>query len=141
MILVSSCLAGINCRYDSSNCVNDYVVYLVTSGDAVMVCPEQLGGLSTPREPCEIYKNRIISKSGKDLTEFFEKGAQKTLEIALNYKCKTAILKSKSPSCGSGLIYNGTFSDKLIEGDGNLTKLLKENNIKVFNEKNCLRDY
>jgi uncharacterized protein YbbK (DUF523 family) len=141
MILVSSCLAGINCRYNGKNSVNDYVVYLVTSGDAVMVCPEQLGGLSTPREPCEIYKDRIISKSGKDLTELFEKGAEKALEIALNYKCKTAILKSNSPSCGSGLIYDRTFSDKLIEGDGILTKLLKENNIKVFNEQNCLRKY
>jgi uncharacterized protein YbbK (DUF523 family) len=141
MILVSSCLAGINCRHNGNNRVNDYVVYLVTSGDAVMVCPEQLGGLSTPREPCEFYNGKFISKSGKDLTYLFEKGAQKALEIALNYKCKTAILKSKSPSCGCGLIPDGTFSDKLIEGDGILTKLLKENNIKIFNEKNCLSDY
>jgi uncharacterized protein YbbK (DUF523 family) len=138
MILVSSCLAGINCRFDGRSKPNEYVINLVKRGLAIPVCPEELGGLSTPREPCEPYNKKIITQSGIDLTEKFKEGAKKALDIALANECKVAILRIKSPSCGCGLIPDGTFSNKLIEGDGILTKLLKENNIRVYTEKNYI---
>jgi uncharacterized protein YbbK (DUF523 family) len=90
--------------------------------------------LTTPRIRAEKRKDRIITKNGKDVTNEYEKGAQEVLKIAKMVNCKEAILKSKSPSCGSGKIYDGTFSDKLIDGDGILAALLKKNNIKVLTE-------
>lgn len=135
MKVVSACLAGIKCRYDGRSSPCEKVIELVRIGEAISVCPEQLGGLKIPRVPSEIVDDRVMSKEGRDVTAQFEKGAKESLKIALANNCKEAILKSKSPSCGLGKIYDGTFSGKLIDGDGVFTKLLKENNFKVFTEE------
>ncbi len=134
MKIVSACLAGINCRWDGKNSSCSKVIELVKNGEAIPVCPEQLGELSTPRTPAEQIGDKVITKYGKDVTSNFKKGAEEALKIAKQHKCKEAILKSKSPSCGCGQVYDGTFSGKLISGDGEFTKLLKKNNIRVITE-------
>lgn len=139
MYLVSSCLAGINCRYDGKNSENSAIVELVKRGEAIAVCPEKLGGLCTPRASCEICTDEkgnkvVINKAGEDLTSEYKKGAEKTLAIAKVLGIKKAILKSKSPSCGCKHIYDGTFSRKLIEGNGITAELLIKNGIEVCNE-------
>ena len=116
MIIVSACLTGINCRYDGKNNLNEKIIKLVQNGDAIPICPEQLGGLTTPRTPAEISGNKVITRSGNDVTIQFQKGAIETLKIAKLLNCKTAIFKENSPSCGSKNIYDGTFSDNLIKG-------------------------
>lgn len=135
MKIVSACLAGINCRYDGKSCENKKVVELVIKGEAIPVCPEQLGGLPTPREKHEINGKNVISESGKDRTREFLSGAQEALKIAKLAGCSQAILKSKSPSCGDGKIYDGTFSGKLVDGEGIFTKLLKQNKIDIKTEE------
>ena len=135
MILVSACLAGFKCKYNGESNTDERIVELVKKGEAIPVCPEQLGGLPTPRVPSEIISEKVISKNGDDVTEQFNRGAAITLEIAKLYNCTEAIFKSRSPSCGSGKIYDGTFSGTLINGDGITAKLLKENGIKVRTEE------
>ena len=135
MKIVSACLAGVKCRYDGSSKPCKKVIELVKKGQAIPICPEQLGGFSTPRIVSEQKGNKVYNKEGKDVTAEFEKGAQEALNIAKMAGCKEAILKSKSPSCGSGLVYDGSFSGKLIKGDGVFAKLLKANNIKVVTEE------
>ncbi|AGK95556.1 DUF523 domain-containing protein [Clostridium pasteurianum] len=139
MYLVSACLVGINCRYDGKNSENKIVAELVKQGKAIPVCPEQLGGLPTPRASCEIVMDekgniKILTKEEKDCTNEFAKGAEETLKIAKSNGIKKAILKSKSPSCGCGFIYDGTFSGNLIEGKGLTAELLIKNGIEVFTE-------
>ena len=134
MKIVSACLAGINCNYKGEARPCQKVIELVKQGKAILVCSEQLGGLTTPRIPAEQRDNKIFTKDGKDVTTQFEKGAEEALEIAKLANCDEAILKAKSPSCGSGKVYDGTFSGKLINGDGVFAKILKKNNIKVFTE-------
>ncbi len=134
MIIVSACLAGINCRYDGKNNSEQRIIEMVRNGKAIPVCPEQLGGLPTPRFAAEISGQKIITKNGKDVTDYFLKGALETLKIAKMVKCRKAILKSHSPSCGSGKIYNGTFSGKLIDGNGICAQILKNHNIVVVTE-------
>jgi uncharacterized protein YbbK (DUF523 family) len=139
MYLVSACLAGIKCRYDGNSNEIEAVKKLLEAGEAVLVCPEQLGGLPTPRTPCEIivdeYGNRrIVSKDGKDCTQQFVQGAAKSLEIAQSNGIKKAILKAKSPSCGCRYIYDGSFSGKLIEGKGFTAELLMKNGVEVYTE-------
>ncbi len=135
MKLCSACLLGIKCRYDGKDNLNERVIELAKKEKLIPVCPEQLGGLPTPREPAEIQGNRVVTYSGKDVTEYFERGAKKVLKIAKLLGIKEAILKQKSPSCGSGKIYDGTFSSRIIEGDGITTRLLKKNGIKVISEE------
>ena len=134
MILVSACLAGVPCRYNGENKLNKDVRQLVKDGEAIFVCPEQLGGLTTPRLPAEIINGRVIDKAGKDVTMEFRKGAEIVLELAHNYKCKKAILKARSPSCGKGEIYDGSFTGTLIEGNGITAEVLLRNGIKVIDE-------
>ena len=131
MILVSACLAGVNCNYKGGNSEDAGVADLVREGLAVMVCPEQLGGLATPRPPAEIKNGRVFTKNGDDVTEAFLRGAREVLNIAKKYHCHKAILKSRSPSCGCGKIRDGGFSGTLTDGDGITTALLKENGIEV----------
>jgi uncharacterized protein YbbK (DUF523 family) len=135
-ILVSACLLGINCKYDGTSNKNEKILKLKKNFILIPVCPEILGGLTIPREPAEQKGKRVITKSGKDATKYFEKGAKEVLKICKILKIKKAILKQKSPSCGCGKIYDGTFSGKLIKGEGATTKLLKKNKIKVFTEEN-----
>lgn len=101
----------------------------------IPVCPEQLGGLSTPREAAERKRKKVMTKSGKDVAQNFERGAKETLRIAKLFGIKEAILKQRSPSCGCGQIYDGTFSGKTIKGDGVTAALLKKNDIKVISEE------
>ena len=134
MILVSACLAGFPCRYDGTSKTNEKIVQLVREDKAIPVCPEQLGGLTTPRLPSEIRNGRVFSSEGRDVTPEFEKGAAAVLQIAKEYGCTKAILKARSPSCGKGQIYDGTFSGKLVDGNGKTTALLLENGIEVITE-------
>ena len=135
MIIVSACLAGIKCNWEGKAKPCKRVMELVKNNKAITVSPEQLGGLNTPRIPAEQKGNKVITKEGKDVTSEFNQGAKISLNIALENNCTKAILKSKSPSCGCGLIHDGTFTKKLIKGDGVFTKLLKKERIKVINEK------
>ena len=133
-ILVSKCLLGINCRYKGDNCKSDAVCALGEKYDIIPICPEQDGGLSTPRDPAEIQGNKVVSSSGKDVTKEYERGARRALELARAHSIEFAVLKSKSPSCGCGMIYDGTFSGVLIPGDGITARLLKENGFEVTDE-------
>lgn len=134
-ILVSRCLLGEKCRYDGKSNM-DISQFLVEKGYCpVGVCPEQLGGLSTPRVSAEIVGDRVVNKNSKDVTEQFVAGAGKTAKIGMENGCKIAVLKSKSPSCGCGEIYDGTFSGKKIKGDGVTAKLLLEMGYEIFTEK------
>ncbi|MFH1588998.1 MAG: DUF523 domain-containing protein [archaeon] len=135
MKIVSACMAGIKCNYRGEASPCKKVIELVKQGKAIPVCPEQLAGFLAPRESAEIVNGKILLKDGTDLTKEFQEGAKKALEIAQQNNCNEAILQSRSPSCGSGKIYDGNFSGKLIDGDGVFAKLLKKNGIKVFTEK------
>ena len=135
MKLVSACLLGVNCKYDGSNNRNEKVISLLKDEILIPVCPEQLGGLSTPRVPSEIKGDRVYSIEGKDLTENFIKGAKETLRIAKLYGVKEAIFKDGSPSCGVNYIYDGTFKGVRIKGKGITTRLLEREGIKVISEK------
>jgi len=135
MIIVSACLAGLHCRYDGGEKSNDEVIRLVAEGKAIPVCPEQLGGLSTPRLPCEIVNGKVMRKDGMDVTAEFERGAQDALTLAKLAGAKSAILKAKSPSCGAGRIYDGSFSGSVIPGDGLFANLCRQNGISLQTEE------
>ncbi|WP_300410477.1 DUF523 domain-containing protein [Lagierella sp.] len=130
-ILVSSCLIGLITRYDGRLQKDNRFEELAEEYDIIPFCPEQAGGLPTPRKPCEIYKNRVLNVDGDDKTENFIRGAKEALKLCKLFNIKKAILKSKSPSCGKGKIYDGTFSGNLISGDGFTTRLLEDNGIEV----------
>lgn len=137
-IIISACLLGCPCRYDGKK--NEILLEIQKIIDdplieLIPVCPEQLGGLPTPRIASEINKDKVINQEGVDVTKEFYKGAEETLKIAKTNKCKKAILKSKSPSCGYGKVYDGSFTRTLIDGNGITTRLLLKNNIKIFTEK------
>jgi len=134
MKIVSSCLAGINCRRDGTAKPCQKVIDLVKDGKAIPICPEQLWWLSTPRMPAEKKDDRVFTKDWVDVTEQFQRWAEETLKIAQSFGCKSAILKSKSPSCWSGKVYDGSFSDRLITSDGVTAELLKCNGIDVITE-------
>lgn len=145
MILVSACLCGINCKYDGGNNINKEIFKLFKEGKAIPVCPEQLGGQSTPRAAHEIVngtgagvldgKCRVLGPAGDDdVTEEFIRGAKETLSIAKECGAKVAILKARSPSCGHGMIYDGTFSGNKIAGNGVTAELLERNGLKVYTE-------
>lgn len=133
--IVSACLCGEKTRYDGKVAVSDKIKKLVDDGKAIMVCPEVLGGLNVPRLPCEIKKGRVVNIASDDKTDYFVEGAIKTLETAKKYDIKKAILKEKSPSCGSNYIYDGTFSKTLIHGEGITTRLLRLEGIEVISDE------
>ena len=133
-ILVSGCLLGNPTRYDGKSKRNENVTKLKDLVDFVVICPEYDGGLPIPRDPCEIRENKAISSKGRDCTYEYLKGAHLALEAAKRDDIHIALLKEKSPSCGVHLIHNGKFDGGLLEGQGLTTRLLKENNIEVFNE-------
>ena len=135
-ILISGCLLGIGCRYDGKKkpLPQKTLNLLKDKFNLVPVCPEQLGGLPTPRIPSERQGDKFIMKDGTDVTENYRRGAEETLCIAKLFNCHIALLKEKSPSCGCGLIYDGSFSKTLTKGDGMTAEVLKENGIEVFGE-------
>ena len=139
MYIVSACLAGVNCKYNGGNNIDDHIVKLVEEGKAILVCPEQLGGLPKPRLPSEIVEKdgvrKVKTTKGEDVTDQFIKGAEETLNIAKMMKIEKAILKSRSPSCGYGKIYDGTFSRTIKDGNGFTADLLEKNGIKIIKSK------
>ena len=135
MKLCSACLLGIKCRYNGESKPDKKVIALSKTETLIPVCPEQLGGLPTPRIPAEQKGSTVFTKEGKDVTAEFAKGAEETLKIAQLFSIKEAILKQRSPSCGCGQIYDGSFSGRVIKGDGVTTALLKKNGIKVASEE------
>lgn len=149
MILVSACLCGVKCKYNGGDNENKEVLKLIEKYKLIPICPEQLGGLSTPRHPSEIAlgdakdvlngKGKIQNNCGEDVTEQFVKGAFESLKIAKLYGAKIAILKAKSPSCGCGLIYDGTFTGTLKKGNGVTTELFLQNGIEIFTENDLER--
>ena len=146
MILISSCLAGINCKYSGKNNFHSCFENLVNSGKAVPVCPEQLGGLTTPREPAEITKDetgnfKVVTKTGTDVTKEYILGAERALSIAKALGITQAVFQSRSPSCGCGKIYDGTFSKNLIVGNGITAELFIKNGIKVFSSEDYLAQF
>lgn len=133
-IICSACLLGCECRYKGDGCRNEEVLKIGEKHVLIPVCPEQMGGLPTPRNPSEIQGDRVVSNAGADVTGQYRKGADMALYLAKLHGARYAILKAKSPSCGSGLIYDGTFSGAKVPGDGVTARLFKANGIKVFTE-------
>lgn len=133
MIIVSACLAGYRCRYDGKIIPDAEIVALVKQGGAIPVCPEMMGGLPCPRVPAERTADgrRVVTKDGGDVTDAYQRGAEETLRIARLYGCEHAILKARSPSCGCGQIYDGSFSGALRDGSGVAAALLTEYGISV----------
>ena len=140
-ILVSACLLGESCRYDGKSKPCERVIALKDTYNLIPICPEVMGGLPTPRVPSEICGERVLMKDGRDVTENYNRGAQIALEIARQNACTVAILKEKSPSCGSGLIHNGLFDGGLVDGDGITTRLLKNEGIRVLGESEITEDF
>lgn len=130
---VSACLLGFNCKYNGKNNLNLEVINLIKGKEVVPICPEELGGLSTPRIPSEIIENdKVINQIGKDVSLNFTQGAIKALKILRENNCESVILKDGSPSCGYTFIYDGTFSNVKIPGKGIACKYLENNGIKII---------
>lgn len=151
MILVSACLLGVNCKYNGGcNRHTEVLNYLDGRQDWIPICPEQIGGLATPRVPAEIQggdgeavlkgQARVVTRDGRDVTEAFIKGAQEVLKIAQLCGAHEAILKQRSPSCGSCQIYDGTFAGGKIDGAGVTAALLKLAGIDVKSEEDLLEE-
>lgn len=134
-ILVSACLFGCACRYKGDSCKNEALLALAKKYTLIPVCPEQLGGLPTPRDPSEICGDKVVSSAGKDVTAEYRKGAQAALYIAETIGANAAVLKANSPSCGKGVIYDGTFTGNKTAGDGVTAKLFTRSDIAVFTEE------
>ena len=132
--IVSACLAGERCRYDGGDNTCAFVVRLVEEGRAVPACPEILGGLETPRSPCERSGNRVVNRDGQDVTGAFERGAALAVELARKNACTAAIIKSRSPSCGFDRIYDGSFSHTFCAGDGVWAEMLRAEGFALFSE-------
>lgn len=132
-ILVSACLLGIACRYDGDSKTYD-LADLLEKYDLIPFCPECYGGLPTPRAPSEIVGERVLSENGTDVTAQYERGARLAAELCEKLGIRYALLKAKSPSCGSGKVYDGTFSGALTDGDGITAHALKKNGIRIYTE-------
>lgn len=136
-ILISACLLGCRCRYDGGSKPHPVAEKLAGCHELVPVCPEQLGGLPTPRPPAERSGELVLTAAGGDVTEQYRRGAEEILSLYQLLGCKAAVLKENSPSCGSGWIYDGNFSRTLIPGDGVATELLKQNGVLVYGENSA----
>jgi len=137
VILISACLVGVNCKYTGDNNLNEKILSLFKEGEAIIVCPEQLGGLTTPRMAAEKTESgKVFTSDGKDVTEKFLKGAEETLKVAKMLNINKAILKKNSPSCGYGEVYNGMFEGIKIRGNGVTSELLSKNGMVILNEDN-----
>ncbi len=134
-LLISACLLGTPCRYDGKGFVPDRLLPKLSGLELVPVCPEQLGGLPTPRSPSERRGNQVVSRDGADRTAAFTSGATQALNTAVREGCRCALLKERSPSCGSRFIYDGSFSGRVIPGEGVTAALLRERGIAVFSEE------
>ncbi len=136
-VAVSACLLGLSCRYDGKSKEDKEIIKALRGKNNISVlpvCPEILGGLKTPRKPCERRKEGVFSEDGTDFTKNYQKGAQEVLKLCNLFGCKAAILKANSPSCGNKNIYDGTFSKRLTKGEGVTAELLRKNGIKIISE-------
>lgn len=133
-LLVSACLIGQPCRYDGSSIPVEWVMDLVAQGRAIPFCPEIAGGLPTPRPPCELRQGRVVDRDGIDRTDAFLRGAEQGLALARLAGCAGAVLKARSPSCGFGQVYDGTFAGLLTPGNGLFAELLLAHGIPVRTE-------
>ena len=133
-ILVSACLLGLPCRYDGTGKADERLLALAKTHQLIPVCPEQLGGLPTPRAPSERLGSRVVARTGADVTDAYTRGAQQTLALAQRFGCTAALLKQRSPSCGKGEIYDGTFTGTRVPGDGVTAALLSAHGIRVYGE-------
>lgn len=133
-ILISMCLCKVPCRYDGRDVTFEEFINLSEKFNLVPVCPEIIGGLSTPRNPAERIGDKIVSNIQEDVTEQYVKGSKETLKLAQRFNCEIAILKEFSPSCGVHMIYDGSFTGNKIDGSGVTAQLLKENNIEVYSD-------
>ena len=132
-LLVSACLLGVCCRYDGASKAHPLAERLAEQHTLVPVCPEQLGGLPTPRPPAGRRGGRVVTRSG-DVTEQYRRGAEEALKLCKLFGCEAAVLKERSPSCGRGAVYDGTFTGTLTPGDGVTAELLAANGIPVYGE-------
>lgn len=139
-ILVSACLLGVSCRYDGTGALEEILNKYRDRHNFIPVCPEIFGGLQTPRNPAEISGDRVITSNGEDVTENYKKGSEEVLKLAQFYGCTIAVLKERSPSCGKGKIYDGSFKHMLIDGNGITAELLTKNGIEVIGESK-LKEY
>ena len=133
-ILISACLLGARCRYDGASKPQPWIAALAERHTLVPVCPEQLGGLPTPRPPAERRGDRVVTREGADVTAQYRRGAEEALALCRLLGCGAALLKERSPSCGRGEIYDGTFSGTLTPGDGVTAALLEANGVAVYGE-------
>ena len=137
-ILISACLLGVSCRYDGASRPHPKVTALAGRHELIPICPEQLGGLPTPRPPAERQGDAVRTRE-TDVTVQYRRGAQEALKLYRLMGCEVAILKERSPSCGSGRIYDGTFSGTLRPGDGVTAELLRFHDIPVYGESDIDR--
>ena len=135
MILISACLAGINCKYNGGNNMVSEIQKMYQEGKCTAVCPEQLGGLATPRPSAEIQGDKVINTEGRDVTREYETGALEALKQALQAGCQEAVLKAYSPSCGCGEIYDGTFTHTKVKGNGIFADLCSKNGIHCITDE------
>lgn len=133
-MLVSACLLGVECRYDGGGQAIDRLDALMARYELIPVCPEQLGGLPTPRTPAERQEGRVVDRDGADVTDAFGRGAIQACRIAALYGAKLALLKARSPSCGRGRIYDGSFTGRLVPGDGVAARALMDAGLEVYTE-------
>ena len=135
-LLISACLLGLACRYDGQSKPLDRALLdaLMARWQLVPVCPEQLGGLATPRPPSERQGARVVSRTGADVTEQYRRGAEQACDVCRLFGCGTALLKARSPSCGSGEVYDGSFTGTLTPGDGVTAQALKAQGVRVYVE-------
>ena len=133
-ILISACLLGARCRYDGVSKLQPWISDLAERHILVPVCPEQLGGLPTPRPPAEILDGKVINAESADVTQQYEKGAREILKLARLFNCEAAILKERSPACGFGKVHNGLFDGGLVEGNGVLAGLLSREGLTIIGE-------
>ncbi|MBR4401890.1 MAG: DUF523 domain-containing protein [Synergistes sp.] len=133
-VIVSACLLGVDCRYSGECRADGRVLELMERYSLMPICPEQLGGLPTPRNACEISDGRVVDAEGADFTDNFIKGAREVLRVARMFDCRFALMKENSPSCGVNYIHDGIFSGGKIAGSGVTSRMLREAGIKVFSE-------
>lgn len=133
-ILISACLMGVHCRYDGGGKTLPELDELMRLAQLVPVCPEIMGGLPTPRTPAERVGDRVLMRDGTDVTDAFCRGAQEACHLAKLYGAQLAVLKERSPSCGSDMVYDGSFSGKIVPGWGVAGEKLRENGLEVYGE-------
>ncbi len=133
-VLVSACLLGLDCKYNGGNNLTEAVREYLRDKVTVAVCPEVMGGLPVPRVPCEIRDGHVVSRDGKDMDEAFSRGADRIMEAIAHTEIDLAILKDRSPSCGCGKIYDGTFTGTLTDGNGVFAERLQKAGIPIVTE-------